>query len=234
MDEVCAAVRLRASWVRYYHEVRRPRECVFCEATRIWWNGRRLRSGTGVLEDRAVTVARFPCRRVRCALCRKSWSLLPPGLVPGRHFDLAVGAAALSHYLFGQAASLALTARAWLMSARTLGRFRDWVAGLVAPATLQGLIAERAGAPILGKVLEVADLARKGKDAARRAVLSRAAAVACLLESLAAAAGLGSPGLARLVSRAVRGRRAFAFQRGALLPGDAWRRAVGAWKSMAM
>lgn len=231
MDETIAADRLRQSWTCYYHEAKRPRECVFCAGRKTWWNGSRMRSGTGVFEEQVVTVPRFPCRRVRCASCRKSWSLLPPGLLPGRHFDVAVGARALTHYLFTKGASLEVSARAGLLSPRTLGRFRDWVAGLVAPATLQGLAADSVGAPILGKVLDVVDLARKAKDAARRAVLARAAEVVCLAESLAAAVGLASPGLSALVFRAVRGRRALALQQGASIPADAWRRAAGAWRA---
>ena len=234
MDETIAADRLRESWTRYYHEARRPRECLFCPGRKTWWNGRRMRSGTGVFDERVVTVARFPCRRVRCASCRGSWSLLPPGLLPGRHFDVAVGVRALAHYLFTKGASLKASARACLLSSRTLGRFRDWVAGLVAPATLQQLVADSAGTPILGKVLLVVDSARKAKDAARRAVLLRAAEVVCLAESLAAASGLAGPGLSALVFRAVRGRRALALQQGASIPADAWRRAAGVRESMTM
>jgi len=208
---------LRTSWERCYHEAKRPRECVFCGAGRVWWNGRRRRSGTGVVAGRPVTVSRFSCRRVRCAACRRSWTLLPPGMFPRRHFHLDVGVRALSHYLFETAASLASAARAWLLSPRTLQRFRDWTAGLAAPATLQSLLARTAGAPLLARVLEVA---RTVRDRARRAVLCRAAEVLCLAEALAAAAGLGSPGLAVLAPRAALG------QGPPPLPADAWRRAV--------
>jgi len=138
-------------------------------------------------------------------------------MFPRRHFHLDVGVRALSHYLFETAASLASAARAWLLSPRTLQRFRDWTAGLAAPATLQSLLARTAGAPLLARVLEVA---RTVRDRARRAVLCRAAEVLCLAEALAAAAGLGSPGLAVLAPRAALG------QGPPPLPADAWRRAV--------
>ena len=68
MQEIeTAAEQLCALWMRYYHEVARPRECLSCGAGRIWWDGRRERSGTGVWQEQAVYVACFSCRRVRCA-----------------------------------------------------------------------------------------------------------------------------------------------------------------------
>jgi len=82
---------------------------------------------------------------------------------------------------------------------------------------LQSLLARKTGAPVFARVLGVA---RKARDAARQAGLARAAEVLCLLEALAAASGLGSPGLAVLVGRAARGGGA------PLLPADAWGRAA--------
>jgi hypothetical protein len=79
----------------------------------------------------------------------------------------------------------------------------------------------------------VADLVRKGKDAERRSLLARAAQILCFAESLASAAGLLAPGLASLVSRAVRGRRDRALYRGSI-PEKAWRQAVGLPEIMAM
>jgi len=224
MEEAEAADRLRQVWTGYYHEVARPSECVSCGATRIWWDGSRERAGTGVWEGRAVYVARFSCRRVRCASCGQRWTLLPPGLLPRRHYDLAVAARALAHYVFERGASLAAAAARWSLSARTLGRTRDWVAGLAPTAQLGAWVAERSGEPVVGTLLAAAE--RVG-DAAGQAVRERAGDVLCLLESLAAAAGLAPPGLASLLPRAVRGRRALAAYRGGSIPADAWRAAAG-------
>jgi hypothetical protein len=228
-----AAERLRDSFVRYYHEVSRPHECPFCEGDRIWWNGSRTRGATAEFEDRVVTVDSFPCRRVRCAECRTSWTLLPPDLLPGRQVGLAVATRALERYLFEEEASLESCAKESSISARTLGRIRDWIARLVSPSLLQGLVVECCAEPIPGLVHPVVDLARKGKDPERRSLLGRAAQVLCLAESLASAAGLLAPGLASLVSRAVRGRRDRALYHGSL-PEKAWRQAVGLPGTMAM
>jgi hypothetical protein len=232
--ERLAAERLRQVWVRYYHEVARPRECVFCGAGRIWWDGRRERSGTGVWQERAVYVACFSCRRVCCAACGRSWTLSPPGLLPRRHFDLAVAAAALAQYLFERAASLRAAASRWSLSPRTLGRVRDWVAQLAPSAQLGAWVAQRSGAPLVGTLLAAGERAAAVRDASRSAVVERAAQVLCLVESLAAAAGLASPGLSSLVCRAVRGRPALAAYRGCVIPADAWRLAAGLPRSMPM
>jgi len=235
MNDERMADRLRHSFERYYHEAERPAECIFCDGENIWWNGTRHRSATGLVDGRPVTVASFPCRRVRCAACRKSWALLPPGLLPGRHFDLAVGTAALSAYLFHSEKSLESAAAAAAVSPRTLGRFRDWVAGLVDPALLDDLIGRASSAPILPRLLPVADAKRKAKkDPARRTVLDLAARVLCLTEALATAVGLAAPGLSSLLSRIFRGRCRPAFGRGESIPAEAWRQAVGASETMAM
>jgi hypothetical protein len=227
--------RLRRSFERYYHEVQRPAECIFCDGEKIWWNGARQRSATGLVDDRPVTVSSFPCRRVRCATCRKSWTLLPPGLVPGRHFDLAVGSAALSGYLFRPEESLESAATSAGLSPRTLGRFRDWVAGLVSPALLDGLIGKVSRAPILTRILPVADAKRKAKrDSERRTVLDLAARVLCLTEALATAVGLAAPGLSSLLSRIFWGGCRPAFHRGESIPAKAWRQAAGVSETMAM
>jgi len=234
MDETRAAERLRASFERYYHEVPQPHECLFCEGDRIWWNGSRTRGATVEFEGEVVTVDFFPCRRVRCATCGQSWTLLPPGLLPGRQVGLVVATHALERYLFEEESSLESCARESSMSARTLGRIRDWVARLVCPSFLQGLVVKTCDAPIPGLIHPVAELARKGRDAERQGRLVRVARVLCLAETLASAAGLLTPGLASLVGRVVRGRRDHARYHAGSLPEKAWRRAVGLPETMAM
>jgi hypothetical protein len=146
-----------------------------------------------------------------------------------------VGVAALADYLFEPEKSLESAATTAGMSARTLGRFRDFVAGVVAPDLLDRLVGLVASAPILSRLLPVADAGRKAKrDARRRSLLDLAARVLCLTETLAAAAGLAAPGLSSLLSRIFRGRCRPAFDRGKSIPADAWRQAVGAPETMAM
>lgn len=235
MSDIGPAERLRDFFERSYHDAELPAECIFCDGDRIWWNGTRRRSATGTVDGRPVTVPCFRCRRVRCARCRKSWALLPPGLLPGRHFDLSVGAAALAEYLFEPKQNLESAAEKAGMSSRTLGRFRDFVAGLVGPDLLDRLIGLVTRAPILSRLLAVADPERKAKrDPRRRSILDLAARVLCLTETLAAAAGLAAPGLSSLLSRIFAGRSRPDLGRGESIPAEAWRQAVGAPETMAM
>lgn len=235
MSDDRLADRLQCSFERYYHEVERPAECISCDGRRVWWNGDRLRSATGTVDGRPVTVPCFRCRRVRCEKCKKSWALIPPGLLPGRHFDLSVGAGALADYLFEPEQSLTSAAMKAGMSSRTLGRFRDFVAELVSGDLLDRLIAKVSRAPILSWVLPVADAERKAKrDARRRSILDRAARVLCLTEALAGAVGLAAPGLSSLLSRIFRRGCRPAFHRGESIPAKAWRQAVGVPETMTM
>lgn len=227
MDTASAIEKLHEAFCRSYHEMRRPDECIFCRGKKVWWNGTRTRSATGVVDGRSVTVPSFRCRRVRCAACGKSWTLLPEGLVPRRHFHLAVGTGALSAYLAGPSMSLEKAAAAVSFSARTLGRFRDWVAKLALPAVLDRLVAVVSRAPILVPLLPVTDPRRKARrDGRRLGILERAAQVLSLTETLGAALGLVPPGLAALLTRVLRGPFASVLVQGGSIPAQAWRQAA--------
>jgi hypothetical protein len=226
--------RLRQSWVAFYEEVKRPRACVHCEGERVWWNGRRWRSASSRVDGKTVTVPRFPCRRLACGTCERSWTLLPPGLVPGRHFDLTVAAEAVARYLFEEEASREAVAEAFEISSRTLGRFAQHTAHVAEPGLLQKLLLGATGAPILARLEPVRDLARKARGTVQRLVLEKAGQVLCLLEALAGALGCASPGLASLLSRVVAGRRGLTSYREPAVPADAWCAGVGRLGSMPM
>jgi hypothetical protein len=234
MDWDKAVDRLRQSWMKFFDEVKRPRECVFCEGDGIWWNGRRWRSASGLVDGKTVTVPSFPCRRVECAACRRSWTLLPPGLLPGRHFDLAVVAKALSRYLFEEKASRKAVAEAYQTSPRTLGRWLEHTAGVASAGFLQRLLLKVTEAPILARVEPVKDLLQKARSQAGRLVLEEAGKVLGLLEVLASELGLSSPGLASLLSRVIGGRRGLTSYRVPIIPADAWCTGVGVSGSMPM
>jgi len=171
---------------------------------------------------------------VECAACGRSWTLLPPGLLPGRHFDLAIVAKALSRYLFEEKASRQAVAEAFQLSPRTLGRFLDHTAQVASPGFLQSLLLRRTDAPILARLEPVRDLLRKARSRARRLVLEEAGKVLCLVEVLATALGLASPGLASLLSRVVAGRRGLTTYRAPRIPAEAWCVAMGVSGSMPM
>jgi hypothetical protein len=234
MDLDQAVDRLRQSWVEFFKEVKRPRGCVHCEGDGIWWNGKRWRSASGMVEGKTVTVPAFPCRRVACATCGRSWTLLPPGLLPGRHFDLAVAAAALSRYLFEEEASRESVAGAFEASPRTLGRWLGHTAGLAPSGFLQRLLLKLTDIPILARIEPVKDLLRKARSQAGRLVLEEAGKVLGLLEVLAAQVGLASPGLASLLSRVVQGRWGLTTYRAPIIPADAWCQGLGVERSMPM
>lgn len=234
MDLEKAVNRLWQSWVKFFREVKRPEACAYCEGRRIWWDGKRCRSASGLVDGQTVTVPTFPCRRVECATCGRSWTLLPPGLLPGRHFHLAVAAEALSRYLFEEKASREAVAEACEISPRTLGRFLDHTARVATPGFLQKLLLQVTDVPLLARLEPVKNLVRKARDQAGRLVLEEAGKVLSLLEALGAALGLASPGMASLLSRVVAGRRGLTSYEAPIIPADAWCAGVGVPDSMPM
>ena len=234
MDWKAAVAQLRQSWVEFFEKVKRPQACVHCEGDRIWWDGKRVRSASGRVDGKTVTVPAFPCRRVECATCKRSWTLLPPGLLPGRHFDLAVVAEALSRYLFEEKVSREAVAKAFEISPRTLGRFAEHTAQVAAPGFLQKLLLQVTDVPLLARLEPVKGLVKKARSQARRLVLEEAGKVLSLLEALAAALGRDSPGLAALLSRVVGGRRGLTSYEAPIIPADAWCAGVGVERSMPM
>jgi len=235
MDGQTGAQRLRQSWVAFFREVKRPSACIRCAGTRIWWNGRRVRSASGTVEGRTVTVAQVPCRRARCACCRVSWALLPPGMIPGRHFDLAVAAEALSRRLFAPTrASREAVARDLELSPRTVGRFEAHTAHVAEPAGLERLLLSIAGFPLLVRLEPVKALALKARTTARRMLLERAGHVLCLLEAVAAGMGMAAPGLASVLWRVIGGRRGLSTYAAPSIPADAWCAGLGLVGSMPM
>jgi hypothetical protein len=106
-------------------------------------------------------------------------------------------------YLFDEQATEDTVARAHACSRRTVGRWLRWLMAVVAPSAVAAEISQTAGAPVLAGLREVAGLSRKGRTAARRAMLIGAAQVLGLLEVLACARGRGPPGLQTLLGPAL-------------------------------
>ena len=181
-----------SSWAE---TIERPRSCLYCGHARVWWNGWWTRTATVWQPDGAVWVKPFPVRRVKCAACLKSWGLRPPGVFPHRHFQLDTIAEAEQRWLFEPEASLSTAAARVGCSPRSVARWARWLAGLVEPGALLARLADVAGVPLVPRLRDVADLARKATSEAARQVLRRAAQVLGLLEILGAAAGLEPTGL---------------------------------------
>jgi len=190
-----AVSALKRRWTRFFETVRRPKACRQCRPPTVWFDGSRHRSATVLVSGQIAHLNEIPCRRVKCAACKKRWTLRPPGMPAGRHFQLDVTARAVSRYLFDRNATQAAVAEESGCSRRTIRRWLDWVAGLAAPAALGRHLLAAAGAPLSGPLRTVAQLARKARTEARRRILERGAQVLVLLEALAMALGLEPPGL---------------------------------------
>lgn len=210
--------QLKQRWDRFFETVTRPLSCLFCKGGRILWNGSRLRSVSVRIEGRVHHLAGIRCCRVKCKDCRKSWALRPPGLAPHRHYQLCVVASATSAYLFDPKATQAAIALEHQCSERTVGRWLRWISTAAEPTVLQLKVLEAAGEPILASDRDVANLARKARDAARREILPRAARVLAGFEALGVAMGMEPPGLRGILERFLGNRTGIATYQRPLIP----------------
>lgn len=215
-----AAKRLKSAWKTFAREVQKPANCPFCELTKISWNGHRIRSASVMTDDGVVHLVGIECRRAKCGSrgCARSWTLLPPGLSPNRHYQLCVVASALSSYLFDKEASQAAVASAYQCSERTMGRWLRWIGAIADPSVLQRKVLEETGEPILSPLRPVENLARKALDAVRRDLLTRAAQVLVGFEALGVAMGKEPPGLRGVLERALGNRPRIATYERPLIP----------------
>lgn len=225
MDVAQAAARLKQRWDDFYQSSRRPQECIECGGPRVWWDGHHRRSASVLVGCEVVFFAEVRCRRAKCAECSKRWIVRPPGLVPHRHYQPCVVAKALGEYLFDATAAQATVSERFGCAPRTVGRWRDWVGGLAAPALLQALVVEVADAPLLPRLFEVGDLERKGRSLTRRAALQSAALVLGLLEALGCAQGCEPPGLRGVLEFVVGDRGGMTTGRCPSIPEFAFRQA---------
>jgi len=199
---------LKHEWRGFYDQAAKPRRCIFCGGTRLWWNGWRHRTASLLIGEQVVYVDEVACRLVKCGTpgCNKSWTLRPPGLAPQRHYQLCVVAQALSAYLFDPAATLEQVARATGCARRSVGRWITWVAGIATAGELLRHLVAAGGTARVPSLPEVASLALRARDCAHRLILRGAAQVLCLLEALGQALSFSPPGLRAVVEAVVDGR----------------------------
>jgi len=129
-----AQQRLNDRWRQFYENARLPAACVFCEGTKLWWNGTRVRSASVLCEGEVVHLSEVPCRRIKCGTkgCNKSWTQRPEGLTPQRHYQLDVVAEGSSRYLFSARGTLSGVADQMTMSSPFF-RGRCWVGAVTGP-----------------------------------------------------------------------------------------------------
>ena len=80
----------------------RPAQCVFCDGTRVWFNGWRRMLPTLLVDGRPHRPTEWVALQlVRCARreCRRSWTLRPPWLYPHRSLEPDLAEAAALAYL---------------------------------------------------------------------------------------------------------------------------------------
>jgi hypothetical protein len=193
----------RAAWEEISERVERPAVCLFCGHRWVWWNGWRMRTATVLVARAVVFLTGVRCPRVKCAsrACRRSWTLRPDGLMPQRHYQLPVVAAAMTMHLL-EGVSQEGAAEEHTCSRRTVSRWVKWLSEVTEPAVLARRLTEASDALTLPRV---DDLARETWQRMRGAA-RRAAENLCFFEVLATATGLGSPGLASVVERVMSNR----------------------------
>jgi hypothetical protein len=202
MDTIKIREELAATFATFAQTVARPCGCARCGADRaLWWNGFGVRSASlRAADGRIVYVPRIQLRRVRCPACRQSWTLWPPGLLARRHYQMCVVSQALIE-LCGQRVSEQRVANCIGCARRTVGRWLRWVAALAEPSELLARLHAVAGEPLLPPLGWARERLAAVRDAARRALLGRAAEVVGLLVALASACGVELAALIPAVAR---------------------------------
>jgi hypothetical protein len=196
----------KESWDQFFETVEKPCCCPFCQGRRIYWNGYRERSSSVIEGDRVVYLSDVLCRRVKCAnrQCKKSWTLRPPGLMPGRHYQLCVVASAARQFLFQSHSTLTWVAAAHQCCRRTLGRWLHWIAGIAKPSALIRRLS-RLGALSSTELFAGRDNSRAMGTRSRK-IFERTARVFGLLEALGRAYGYEQSSFARMLEEMLSGR----------------------------
>jgi len=193
---------LEPRWENWWRDVARP-PCPWCGGERVWWNGRPRRSATIVDEQgRAVHVPELVCRRCRCAECRKSFRLHPPGVIPHKHYQPCVVAEAVARYVGQEGTTMDEIAEQVGCSRHTVARWLRWIPELGEPAVMLRMLLEATDTVLVPRVRAVAKAAGD--------VVYRAAQMLGLLEHLGSAWNLEPPGLRSVLCRVLRGRTGMA------------------------
>lgn len=118
----------------------RPPPCRRCRA-RSWWNGWRVVFPTvATLVARIVERRELPLAKAKCSACKHGFTCYPPGIYPGRRYQLDVVADVAADMALGGsgAARAAAAAHATASSAR---RWIAWIAALAKPGDLLAVAA---------------------------------------------------------------------------------------------
>ncbi len=193
--------KLKQYFNEWYNKVKNPDKCLFCEGHKIWKNGNNIRTATLIYMGIIIFVDDLVCPRFKCSLCRKSWQLRPPEIVPHKHFQMCIISQAISHYLFEDDSTLKKEARNHKCSQRTVARWICWLSTIAKPSVLQKHIVEAVGAIIPNAPILRNFLHRSCGKLDEK--LNRVAEILSLLEVLASAWKLEPPGLRAVFNKIV-------------------------------
>lgn len=223
--------QLKRRWKRFAEKAKKPAQCIFCAGLKIWWNGKRERTASLLVQGVVIYLNDVVCPRVKCAApdCHKSWTLRPPGLFAQRHYQLCLVAQGLGDYLFDPASSLGKVAEACTCSERTVGRWVHWTASVTNPQALERRMLESVGHPLLAPLRTISARFQKYCSRKRQEVLSRAGQVLCFLEALGQSRGYEPPGLKSVLTAVVAGCYRLTTYQDPVIPDFAWRQWAGIW-----
>jgi len=226
-----AVERIKEEWCRYAETARKPAQCIFCAGLRLWWNGKRMRSASILVEGVAVYLSEVLCPRVKCGSrdCHKSWTLRPMGLFPQRHYQLCLTAEGVSEYLFNPSSSLEKVAKACTCSERTVCRWVTWTASVTDPPSLEKRILESLGSPMLAPLKTVSKRFQRYCSQGQLSILTRAGQNICFLEALCQARNCEPPGLRGVLTAVVDNRYRLTTYRDPFIPDFAWRQWAAQW-----
>jgi len=199
----------------FWKTVELPVACVYCGHPVVWWNGKRWRSATVVVDGVVAFLAGIWCPRVKCAnkACKRSWALRPEKLMPRRHYQLSVVAPAMSRHLF-EGISQERVAESFTCSRRTVSRWLNWLAEVADPSALCRRLMDACDAVVLPKVEERVGVAWQRMCGSSR----RAAENLSLFEVLGVALGMAPPGLQSVVEKEIANRDRITTYRAPLIP----------------
>ncbi|MFQ5976227.1 MAG: hypothetical protein ACE5J5_07935 [Candidatus Hydrothermarchaeales archaeon] len=201
-----AVEKFKEQWDRFFETVEKPSGCIFCEGSRIYWNGQRERTASVLIGDEVVYLIDILCKRVKCANleCKKSWTLRPPGLMPRRHYQLCIVAHGASKFLFDSHATLTSVADEHQCSRRTVGRWLKWISGIAEPSELIRRLFYISKKPT-NTFLKVWEILRKAASTSKK-MFKRTAKNFCILEALGTAYGYEPPAFRGVIEAAISNR----------------------------
>lgn len=202
-----AVGKIKEQWDRFFETVEKPCSCIYCQGTRIYWNGQRERTASIFIEEEVVYLTDILCKRVKCANpgCKKSWTLRPPGLMPRRHYQLCIVAHGTDKFLLGPHVTLTSIAYEYQCSRRTVCRWLNWISDIAEPPTLIDRLFSVSKELPFTTVLKVFVIIRKINGACKR-IFQRAAKNFYILEALGMAYQYYPPGFRGMIETTISNR----------------------------